>query len=389
MKLLLSYTMISAFFISTLSAQINVDSLHTALTDICNEGKMPGFGVAIVDQEEILFEAGFGFANKEKQQPYSTETIHNIGSVSKTFIGIALSQLSEQAKLDLNEDINKILPFKVVHPKFPDAIIRVKDLATHTSGIVDSKKYEKCYVMVENYPDKIPLKRGLKRYYKKYLKNKDMSLEDFNKAYLLPGGSLYTKKNFGKNKPGSIYEYSNIGAALAGYIVELITKKPFYEYVREEIMAPLKMNDSGLRFEDVELDNYARTYSNTGPYFPKYKLVTYPDGGVISCPHDMALYAKHALAGYQGKAGLLKPDTFKEMMKIHVAEGDQGSGAGIFWSINKKGRIGHNGADPGIFTFLMFDPKTDRGYVIMTNCDAHEDEELLNQFRKIYQTIRQ
>ena len=83
-----------------------------------------GFGVAIVGPEKTLYQAGFGYADLEAQKAYTANTIQNIASISKTFIGVSLLKAQDLNLLDLDEPINKYLDFKVVNPHFPEDTIK-------------------------------------------------------------------------------------------------------------------------------------------------------------------------------------------------------------------------------------------------------------------------
>ena len=373
----------------SLNAQIPTDSLTQLLTEIQQNSILPGYAVAIVNPEKVLYQQGFGFADLDAQTPYTPQTIQNIGSISKTFIGVAIMQLVEQGKLSLDAKINDLLPFKVVNPWHPEGHITVKQLCTHTSGITDTPVYNtKGYVLKEKIPeDKTGFSKAEKMYLKKIKGNKERPLGDFLAAYLSPSGRLYKKKNFQKSIPGSTYRYTNIGSALAAYLVEVLTGKPYYEYVKDQILTPLNMQASGLKLEEVELEKHAALYSLEGAVLPRYTLITYPDGGMLTNCEDLAGYLQQMMAGYVGKSDLMTAASFQEMMKVQFAEEKERSG--IFWDISKTDRIGHNGGDPGIFTYIQFDPTSRVGYVFMTNCAAYEDEQGLKSFIAIWSALKE
>jgi len=111
-----------------------------------------------------------------------------------------LAKAQEEGLLSLDEDINDILPFKVVNPYFPNEKITLKNLASHTSGIKDDDtKYINSYSAYGA---------------------KNMTLKDFLYNYLNPEGKWYSNNNFSNKKPGTSFSYSNIGSALAGYCIE-------------------------------------------------------------------------------------------------------------------------------------------------------------------------
>lgn len=96
------------------------DSLSKKLFEIQNKGFINGFSVAIVNEKGTLYQKGFGFSNIENKENYNENTIQQVGSVSKTLIGIALLKAQELGKLNLDEPINKYLPFNVENPFNPE-----------------------------------------------------------------------------------------------------------------------------------------------------------------------------------------------------------------------------------------------------------------------------
>lgn len=112
------------------------ESLTKDLQQISEKKTIPGFAVPIVNSDSIIYSHSFGFSDISIKRPFTDETILNIGSVSKTFIGIALLKAVEQGYLTLKSNIDDFLPFKVENPYFPTEPITIGHLVTHTSGII-------------------------------------------------------------------------------------------------------------------------------------------------------------------------------------------------------------------------------------------------------------
>lgn len=136
------FPIVLGFLASTINAecvaQQNNSALDKGLEQIYRKSDFPGFAVSIIRNDSVLFAKGYGFADIKAKMPYTTTTIQPIASVSKTFIGLALVKALELGYFDLTTDINKILPFQISNPYYPQDTIRVIDLATHTSGLVDN-----------------------------------------------------------------------------------------------------------------------------------------------------------------------------------------------------------------------------------------------------------
>ena len=140
------------------------DSLTNELKEIHNQGHINGFSVAIVNQDKLLYQNGFGYSDIISKKQYSSNTIQNIASISKTLIGIALLKAQEMNKLKLDDPVNKYLPFKVINPNHPNIEITIRHLATHTSSIKDTEFYgNKAYVLKED----VVLSKQIEAYYVK------------------------------------------------------------------------------------------------------------------------------------------------------------------------------------------------------------------------------
>lgn len=373
-------------FSQPIAAQNYEDSLRIALEEIVARDIVPGFGVSIVNKEGILYEQGFGYAKVESKEAYTPHSIQNIGSVSKTFIGISIMKAVEMGMVELETPINDLLPFKVIHPRHPDKPITLLHLASHTSGIRDGMIYEKSYVFQEKANISLEdLKGRTRKEFQFYLSNQDMSMAEFFQRILVEGGAWYKKKNFYKDAPGETYKYSNIGAALAAHIIEIASGESFEAFTQKYILDPLKMDASGWQFSQINMEDHADVYLANGLNVPRYSLITFPDGGFLSSIHDLSLYLQESIRGFKGEGKLLDGDAYVEMMKGHAPGEDDYS---IFWEYSSRGDIGHNGSDPGIFTNLKFDPELDQGWLIFTNTNLDKKNGSLDQIRDAWQVLK-
>lgn len=368
----------------TLNSQTTPNELNQALNNIFQSSNMPGMAVAMVNKDEVLYQNQFGYADVAAKKPYTQHTIHNIGSTSKTFIGMALMQLVEQGKLTLDTKVNDILPFKVNNPYHPASAITIRQLATHTSSIRDHHfNYAlRAYTSTDHTKGN---RKGLplmyKIQFKRMLKNEAIPLGTFLENTLAKKGKWYKKKHFYKVAPGTTEHYSNIGAALAGYIVEIVAGEKYADYVVNHILKPLKMEATGWTAETTNQAQFAERYVNGVP-FPNYALTTYPDGGLISSAADLSRYLMAMIKGYKGESQLLSTASFQQMMSNQYEQAPlvnsikkTAGRSGIFWDIfakKGKGDIGHNGSDPGILTFMYFDPESGIGCLLFTNIDAED-----------------
>jgi len=352
-------------------------ALDAELGRIQAASHLPGFCAAIVDAGGVRYANGFGFADLAAKKAYTPSTVQPVGSVSKTLIGIALMKAVEQGLFTLDTNVNDLLPFKVVNPKFPDKPITVRHLATHTSGIVDREDvYEKAY------------EPGAKP---------KTALKDFLADYFGEKGRYYSKKNFAGSAPGQAYRYTNIGAALAGYLIEAKSGKRYADYVKTAVFEPAGMAASGWVTDEARKDN-ATLYENKDKAYPVYSLVTYPDGGLHTSCTDLGGYLARVIAGYRGAdSTLLTQASFRTLLSpqfeaAHMpADVDpKHPNQGIFWEFLRDGDIGHYGGDPGVTTFMSFDPKSGLGRIFLTNIGGEEamTKELAGDLKTVWLTLQ-
>ena len=350
--------------------------IDTTIERKMNELKIVGIGAAVIIDKKLAWTKGYGYADKENKIPFTPSTIMNIASISKTFTGVCIMKAVEDGKVSLDEDINTYLPFKVMNPNFPNEKITLRHLTTHTSGLADRYPF---------YTDSTYFYGGAK----------PEALGEFLKNYFLPGGKYYSNDNFLKSKPGTYRDYSNIGAGLAGYIVELRTGKKLNEYAKQHIFKPLQMSNTGWFLADINIDHHAKLYKKQGDsiqLIPLYEGTTYPDGGVRTSVNELSKFFICLLNnGEYDKTRILKKKTLDEMLRFQFNESNKPENvkldklnSGIFWA-TKMGatRIGHNGSDPGVRTFMLSDLTKEIGVVLFFNTSLSEKEE--GKFFDIYE----
>lgn len=361
------------------------DSLTMKMDSIYNHGSIIGFSVAVVGLDGIHYNEGFGFGNIANKVSYSPQTLQNIGSVSKTFIGISLLKAQELGMLKLDHPVNNYLPFKVVNKNHPETSITIRQLATHTSSILDSDYYGLSYVLIDTV--QTPNERVL---------------DYFNSAETKTTMEIYLEKvvgergkwranSFAEYAPGATYEYSNIAATLAALVLEKATGTPFPEFTKKHILIPLQMNASGWSDSDIDRTKRARSYINKDTIIARYELITYPDGGFISSTEDLSSYLIELMKGKAGKGTLLSPDSYQELFTkqltdAQLAEDAQEGNSGIFMDFSTRG-LGHNGGDPGIVTFMYFNEDTNIGKIVFQNTEFDENPPAVKTFKAIWETL--
>lgn len=359
-----------------IESNIALDSVTNEIEDLYNKGVFNGFAVSIVDSTGIIYNKGFGYADVSTKEKYTKNTIINIASISKVFIAAALLKAEEMNFIGLDDPINKYLPFEVTNPNYPNKLITIRQLATHTSSIVDTDIYmQTCYVN----KDDISIGESLKRY-ELYYQNPSknwMSLAEYLRKILQKDEAFYNVSAFSNREPGELREYSNVGAALCALVIEYATNKPFNEFTKEYIFKPLEMSSTSWFFEEADSANYSKLYYDDEE-LPYYKILSYPDGGLITSSTDLSKFLIELINGYFGNGNILNSDSYKEFFKSQLEEkalgGKENFNVGLF--IDKElayNVIGHTGGDPGTNTMMFFNTEDRKGRIFITNTDSKKE----------------
>lgn len=344
------------------------------LAQLHQQSDFPGWAIAVVDDQKIVYSYAEGYADIEKKIPFTEETIINIGSVSKTFISHAVMQAISDGLFSLETPINELLPFPIQHPRFPDTDITIAQLVTHTSGIRDRMSIY---------------------YFQSYIKegDQDISLDQFMRHYFSPIGKWNTPGNFTQHAPGTHYKYTNIGAALVAWIIEIRSGMPFYEYSTRYTLGPIGMNNSGWRWQDINEEKHAVNYKKKKKVVDPYHLATYPDDGLRTSVNDLAKYLIEMINGYNGDLTMITHIDYSTIFKPIISQGFTGlnpknQGVGVFWDIDNKGLILHTGGDPGATSVVLFDPATGIGKIMLINVEL-KGKKQAEDFRNIWKAVGQ
>lgn len=349
-------------------------NFYSKMDSLYQTGIFNGFSGTVVDSTGIIYNQGFGFADVAAQKEYTENTIINIASISKVFIGVALLKAQELNFLDLDDPIKKHLPFTLTNPNYPNAEITLRQLATHTSSIVDTDIYmETSYVN----KDDVPLAENLKERYKTYFQNPAdqwMSLAEYMTKLLKPGEDFYDTSSFSNRKPGELYDYSNVGAALCAFVIESASGQPFDKFTEEHIFKPLNMTSSGWFSEDMDSSRYSKLYFQD-ELFPYYTILSYPDGGLITSSTDLGNFLVEWIKGYSGNGTILNAASYQEIFKSQLDtsafNGKENFNVGLFLDKELAYHvIGHTGGDPGTNTMMFFDTETRQGRIFIANTDS-------------------
>lgn len=302
-----------------------------------------GLALAVFDSEGTIYKNFFGHADLEANFPVTQDTVFEWGSVSKLLVWVSVMQLEEQGLIDLEADIKTYLPDGfLTNLKYPEPISML-NLMNHTPGF--QEKIVNLFI-----------EPGVE------VNNLAENLQD------VPPAQVY--------RPGDLHAYSNWGVALAGYIVERISGKPFFQYVHDAIFEPLGMKNTGLA-PDLS-DNPAvsqarkqlRCYTSDRQLIADclFQIPLYPAGMVTGTLEDFLSFGR---ALVKTPSPLFKsPETAERLFQPTAYFGDSGVGLNShgFWAHFYKVRtLGHGGNTAGGSSMLQIDPLSGTGMVVMTN----------------------
>lgn len=338
-------------FSSVLHAQTDLNSF---IASQMQTAKIPWMAVLIEKGNAVKLAQGYGYADIEKRKPFTIDTTVMVASVSKTFVGTAVMQLWEQKRLKLNDDVNKYLPFKVRNPLHPGTPITVRELLCHVSSIRD------------RYSVWDPLY---------YQGDSPIPLGDFLRKYLVPGGQYFRPENYYQFAPKTRYQYSNIGAALAAYVVESVSKINFSEYCKQNIFRPLKMNQTAWFLRDLDLSRLATPYDydfarNAFVPLPQFGYPDYPNGQLRTSARQLLRFLiAHIKYGQNGTVRILQQRTVQEMRKIQFPSLDNSQGISFYYYYASDGDVwlGHSGATDGVRSEMWFRVSDGTGIIILCN----------------------
>ncbi|WP_299826581.1 serine hydrolase domain-containing protein [uncultured Pontibacter sp.] len=334
---------------------------EAAIQGIMEQMDVVGLGVAVVKKDAIVYTNSFGLKDIESNTPLTNNDIFRIASISKSFSATSVMQLVEAGKLSLKDDISNLVGFEVRNPKYPEKVITLKMVLSHTSSINDSQGY--------------------------------FTLDAIN-----PAKNPDWKKCYNDYEPGNGYEYCNLNFNMVGTIIEKKSGERFDQYVKNHILSPLNLYGgycvdsldaelfTTLYAYDAGSDSFSPSPSAYAPrreeirnYVMGYSTPIFsPTGGMKISAQDLAKYmAMHMNNGkYKGTRILSKKSAKK--MQAKVAENGYGLAlTTVDDLIPGKTLKGHTGTAYGLYSAMFFHPKEKFGIVVITNgCNAPESDEI-------------
>ncbi|HYE16211.1 MAG TPA: serine hydrolase, partial [Pyrinomonadaceae bacterium] len=333
--------------------------------------KVPGFAVAIVKDDKVVFAKGYGVRELGKPGTVDADTLFAIASNTKAFTSAALAVLVDEGKLKWDDPVTKYLPYFQMYDPYVTREITVRDLLSHRSGLAtfggDLLWFE------STYPREEIIRRA---------------------RYLKPTSSFRSR-----------YGYQNIMFLAAGEIVPAVTGKSWDDFVRERFFAPLRMKRTTTSHKQLlATPNIATPHNEMDG---KLRVIHYDNvdnaGGaaaINSSVADMAQWVRLQLGRgtFEGKK-IFGADRSREMWTPHTISGAVSESAekfnptthfnlyGLGWALNDyQGRkvVSHGGGLDGMISRVAMMPEENLGLVVLTNSETPLPTVLSNKIFDVF-----
>lgn len=342
-----------------------VGLLKPAIERIYNEfaqkNHIPAMAYAIMVDDSLVIENYEGITNFSTQKKNNSSAVFRIASMSKSFTAMAIVKLRDEGKLNLDDAISKYIPaFKTIKMLTTDAApITIRDLLTHGAGFPEDNPWG----------------------------DRQLAKTDAALQALLKELSFSTTTN-------SSYEYSNLGFALLGKIITVVSKQPYQTYVQENIFKPLGMKNTYWDYTKVNKENLALGYRWINENYEEQPLL--PDakdgswgamGAMLTTIPDFCKYLKLYINSYPSNSNFYSPikkSSVREMYhpwRLRAFNPNAKNSLGKFCptvaaygyglvnsrDCNNTIWVGHSGGLPGFGSHWRFLPEHGIGMVVFAN----------------------
>jgi CubicO group peptidase (beta-lactamase class C family) len=321
----------------------NLDELRARVAGVLLRERVPGAGIALVDGDRILWAGGVGVADRATGRPVTADTLFRVGSITKSFIGLAFIKLAERGRVDLRARVSDLAPELAIGNRWADdQPITVAHLLEHTAGFDDMHPNEMYAPLAA---EAMPLAAVLAR---------------------------NPTSRVARWRPGSRFSYANPGYTVAAYLLEKITGRPYEDVVERELLEPLGMTGAAQRLTPEVDARLARGYDEGEGAIPYRALYHRPAGNLMASPRELAALVELGLGrGRFGGAALISPAGMARFERSETARldaGDASYGLGNYGDVSERALVrGHNGGIDGFLSSYGYLPDHGVGYVLLLN----------------------
>ncbi len=361
---------------------LTVSELEEYLNGLVESGSPPGLSLVVVKNGRFIYQKGFGWADEPLKIASTSESVYHWWSMTKVATAMAILQLQEQGKLNLDDSVATYLPyFHVEYPSVNCKAVTIRHLLTHSSGLPDPGWRIIGWIHHDGEPavNQTALVKKV--------------LPDYSTLDFAPGDST---------------QYTNIGYMVLGAIIEKLTGKSYEEYIREHILQPLGMNHTDFLYTQemepneaagshplfnamtpllpIMAGSYIRELSGKHLWFERVYTDQTPSTGLIGSASDAArLAAAYLNDGELDGRRILSPASIFTMThegRFKKRYGWQGLCWGVF-DDNGQLMINHVGGGPGFITQMQLYPDKKLGFVLFMNDVTVEPWKIMSIVTKV------
>jgi CubicO group peptidase (beta-lactamase class C family) len=320
-------------------------AVRSRIEQLLAAGEVPSMAVAVALDGAILWEQGFGLADREDQVPATEHTLYPLASISKPFTATGLMVLVERGLVDLDRPIDDYLGEARLQARVGDAEgATVRRVASHTAGLPLHSQH-----FYDGEPRRPP------------------SMNVIIERY----GNLVTA-------PGERYQYSNLGYGLLGFAISRVSDQSYADFVREEVFLPLGLTDTVVHTGAGPEAHQAVKYTPEGLVVPPCDSDSPGASAIYASAHDLVHFGMfHLKATLPGQKEIISQAAIDEMQRSSPETGPTedweraGSGYGLGWKISvmEDGLriIHHDGGTHGVSTVLVLVPEENVAVAVLSN----------------------
>jgi CubicO group peptidase (beta-lactamase class C family) len=377
MKKSLMILIYAVFLISCIgqSTKTIMSEMENILSGQVEGNNSPSIQYVLFDKDSILTRFSFGYSDIKNNKKVTGNTTYNAFSVTKTFTVLAILQLAQEKKIDIEQPINNYLP------EFPySSNITIRQLLTHSAGI----------------PNPIPLS-----WIHLTSEHKSFDRNEFFK-------NIFTKHNKTKSGPNEKYAYSNLGYIILGQLIEKVSGITYEQYINANIIKRLGLTSDELGFEIQDINRHAKGYHKKmnffnliiGFFIDKSKYMEKAEGkfkpfrnfyvngasygGLIGTPEAFVKYIQALL---KSKSQLLSDEYKKMLFTENFTSNNKATGMCLSWfsgQLDGNEYFAHAGGGGGYYCEIRIYPEMGIGSVIFFNRTGMSDERFLDKVDKLF-----
>jgi CubicO group peptidase (beta-lactamase class C family) len=320
-----------------------LDALRERLANILAEERVPGLGVALVRREGVVWTGGIGKADLATGREITKDTQFRVGSVTKSFVALAIMRAVEAGRLSLDATVRSAAPeIAFENPWEATRPVRLAHLLEHTAGFDDMHPSEL------EAPPEVPLRDVL---------------------------AICPRSRVSRWPPGTRHSYSNPGYTVAGYVLEKTTGRRYEDAVRELVLDPLAMPESTFEVDPALLPKLARGYDDENEPAPSVMLAHRPAGHFVTSATELAHLVEMWLnRGSYGGRRLVSEETVRRMEHpgtLPYPDLPGGYGLGNYTMLSVDLVLhGHEGDIDGFSSEYAYVPELGIGWVLLYNTSA-------------------